>query len=960
MSAAFMDMATFSELLKLMGERHKNLLGYVKVLLKFGILCIPGLAAKEIVGQVTATSLADDSGLIDCALEEIVGFFEKNQCTGRENARIAKFLMIFSAYFDTAKRNLTEELWKKIALSGQEKDWIAQNAAETYSSPEELTIFTSMDGSPQKETELKAFYCRMNEGFRAFLDGLAVWQDMSGDRKDKYAALLRKIPDMATEHYFAQLQALSVKSPDFLVYELYERTDNIGDDTRHTRQMVDEIHQAVVQPATAKAPYTLTPNYSTPEYWVPGSRSEALAFLSGELERNHRVFLWGVGGIGKTETAIKLAENTAENTERKIYLFHYKGNMGDTLLSALLGDATSEKGLSTAERLDRRLNFLGEYREKAVFIVDNFDRDGASLEELQNDEVYQRFCSLGLRLIFTTRCDLGNRPQEIKALAEDELVRLMEYYTPDIEVDKSMLRKLIVAVDRHTLMVTLMAKTLNEGDGDIQPEKLLEALQDYKLQDEDLPEVTTGQQRDGRRNMEADRLYGHLKTLFNLSGMGENERTVLRYAALLSDGGMEQKLFRACLTKEQKTAAKRLKKLGWLSGREGPLKIHPLIRQVCVGELGLTDENCGPFLKELGAQYDQNKTYTPEQLREMAECFARASDWLEDKEGNWAHHGGILFNRLGEYQRALEMDEKALEIRKKALPEDHPDLAQSYNNVGNTYSNIGDYQKALECQQKALEICEKALPADHPRPASSLNNLGSTYGELGDYQKALAYQQRALRIREKVLPEGHPDLARSYNNVGMTQGKLNNHKKALQLQQKALEILEKVLPENHSDLAIAYNNVGGCYSNLDDHEMARDYQLKALKIWKDVLPKDHPDLATAYNNVGMTYDNLGAHQTALNYLLKALKIREKKLQAGHSDLALSYSNMGVVYFHLGNYPQAISNMEKAIAIWEKAFPNGHPNLRTAYRNIVLVCLATGEFGQAIQWLLKLKAITPPQ
>ena len=245
-------------------------------------------------------------------------------------------------------------------MSGQEKDWIAQNAAETYSSPEELTIFTSMDGSPQKKAELEAFYCRMNEGFRAFLDGLAVWQDMSGDRKDKYAALLRKIPDMATERYFAQLQALSVKSPDFLVYELYERTDNISDDTRHIRRQVDEMRQAVVQPPTTKSPYTLTPNYSTPEYWVPGSRSDELTFLSGELERNHRVFLWGVGGIGKTETAIMLAEST----EREIYLFHYKGNMEDTLLSALLGDATSEKGLSTAERLDRRLNFLGAYRER--------------------------------------------------------------------------------------------------------------------------------------------------------------------------------------------------------------------------------------------------------------------------------------------------------------------------------------------------------------------------------------------------------------------------------------------------------------------------------------------------------------------------------------------------------------------------------------------------------------------
>jgi len=40
--------------------------------------------------------------------------------------------------------------------------------------------------------------------------------------------------------------------------------------------------------------------------------------------------------------------------------------------------------------------------------------------------------------------------------------------------------------------------------------------------------------------------------------------------------------------------------------------------------------------------------------------------------------------------------EKSLEISRKGLPADHPDLATSYYNIGDLYDNMGQYSKALE------------------------------------------------------------------------------------------------------------------------------------------------------------------------------------------------------------------------------------------------------------------------
>ncbi|CAF4302846.1 unnamed protein product, partial [Rotaria sordida] len=79
---------------------------------------------------------------------------------------------------------------------------------------------------------------------------------------------------------------------------------------------------------------------------------------------------------------------------------------------------------------------------------------------------------------------------------------------------------------------------------------------------------------------------------------------------------------------------------------------------------------------------------------------------------------------MGNYSKALEFHEKVLKILEKALPPNHPDLAQSYNNIGAVCYNMGNYSKALEFYEKALKIFEKALPPNHPDLATLYNNIG--------------------------------------------------------------------------------------------------------------------------------------------------------------------------------------------------------------------------------------------
>ena len=45
--------------------------------------------------------------------------------------------------------------------------------------------------------------------------------------------------------------------------------------------------------------------------------------------------------------------------------------------------------------------------------------------------------------------------------------------------------------------------------------------------------------------------------------------------------------------------------------------------------------------------------------------------------------------------------------------QDHPDVAESYTNIGNVYNTQGQYERALEYHQKALEIDIKVSGQDH-------------------------------------------------------------------------------------------------------------------------------------------------------------------------------------------------------------------------------------------------------
>lgn len=270
-------------------------------------------------------------------------------------------------------------------------------------------------------------------------------------------------------------------------------------------------------------------------------------------------------------------------------------------------------------------------------------------------------------------------------------------------------------------------------------------------------------------------------------------------------------------------------------------------------ELSITDEN-DPQLTNL--------TYR------MKEEIQGSTGW---------YRLGKLMLKVGHFTQAEELYNELL----KTVKNDR-DKAHIFSELGRVKGQQGDHEQEITYYEKSLEIYRKLLPANHPNLSALYNNIALAYNKMGLHQKALGFYEKIIEIDKNTSPTNHLDLAKSYSNIGQVYKNLNDYSKALDYYEKARQIYDKNLPSNHPDLAITYNKIGSLYTNIDDHAKALTYYEKAEKIYEKTLPVNHPDFATLYNNIGLVYDSMNNYKKALEFLEKALSTYRKSFPETHS------------------------------------------------------------------------------
>lgn len=119
-------------------------------------------------------------------------------------------------------------------------------------------------------------------------------------------------------------------------------------------------------------------------------------------------------------------------------------------------------------------------------------------------------------------------------------------------------------------------------------------------------------------------------------------------------------------------------------------------------------------------------------------------------------HLGMALHRSERLDEATIALERAVEIMRRHLPDDHATIASARNNLASVLSLRGEHRAASEQFLKVWDVY-KALSPDTPTTFQAIiaSNLAECYAYLGEAEPGLAWSARALDAAAKVLPPQH-------------------------------------------------------------------------------------------------------------------------------------------------------------------------------------------------------------
>jgi tetratricopeptide (TPR) repeat protein len=281
----------------------------------------------------------------------------------------------------------------------------------------------------------------------------------------------------------------------------------------------------------------------------------------------------------------------------------------------------------------------------------------------------------------------------------------------------------------------------------------------------------------------------------------------------------------------------------------------------------------------------------------------------------------------GRYGEAQALHERALAIREKALGSNHPHVAMSLNNLANVHYDQGRYGEAQALYERALTIRERSLEPDHIDIATSLSNLASVHFDQGRYAEARALYERALAITERILGANHPFVARSLNNLANNSWHEGRHAEAEALYERALVISEGAVGPNHPDVAYSLDGLGNVQAKRGQYAEAKALYERALTIREHAFGPDHPLVARSLDGLGRLYTEQGQYDEARLLHERALAILERSRGADHVDLAETLVGLASLQKEQGRDADACALYERALRIKERAFTSGHPEVQ---------------------------------
>jgi tetratricopeptide (TPR) repeat protein len=687
-------------------------------------------------------------------------------------------------------------------------------------------------------------------------------------------------------------------------------------------------------------------------------RNAKLIELHEQLQNNKCIAITaiaGMGGVGKTELALQYAIEQLQQGQYPAGFCWLRARDREIAID-IVNFAQVHLGLSLPDQLkiEDQVGFCWQRwpEGEALVVLDD-------VTDYQAIEPYLPPADPRFKLLITTRLDLGRSVQKIaiEELDEDGSIALLESLVGAERVQLQLVdaQALCKWVGYLPLALELLGRFLaRKLDWSIS--RLLKALDDKRLAAKALVETENG-------------MTGQLGVAAALElswqELNEAEQELACVLGMFAIAPIPWSLVESCQpevdpvdledTRDDGLMARSLlKRVG-----DGSYQLHQIVQEyfrIKLGERGDRGQTIKVTFWQVmvGIAQSIGSSPTIDQIEQVRESIAHLEEgvrsWLDsitDENLIWLFVGIVRFYAgQGNYSFAESWNKDCLEVVRKRLGEDHPDVATSLNNLALLYESQGKYEEAEPLYRSALEMYKRLLGEEHSYVATSLNNLAELYRSQGKYEEAEPLYHSALEMYKRLLGEEHPDVATSLNTLAGLYESQGKYEEAGALYRSVLEKRKCLLGEEHPDVATSLNNLAGLYESQGKYEEAEPLYRSALEKRKCLLGEEHPDVATSLNNLAGLYRSQGKYEEAEPLYHSALEMYKRLLGEEHPDVVTSLNNLAELYRSQGKYEEAEPLYRSALEKRKRLLGEEHPSVAGSLNNLALLYYSQGKYEEA--------------
>jgi tetratricopeptide (TPR) repeat protein len=235
--------------------------------------------------------------------------------------------------------------------------------------------------------------------------------------------------------------------------------------------------------------------------------------------------------------------------------------------------------------------------------------------------------------------------------------------------------------------------------------------------------------------------------------------------------------------------------------------------------------------------------------------------------------------------------------------------------LGMTYPDAGVYVLYLrQHSRERISWLEIALAAarrlqDRAGEGTALGNLGTAYADLGETHRAIQFHEQYLAIAREIGDRRGEGAV--LGNLGIDYKNLGETSRAIQFYEQQLAIGREIGDRRGEGNALG--NLGNAYYLQGETRRAIQFHEQALPILREI--GDRRAEGAVLGNLGLAYDNLGETNRAIQFYEQQLAIVTEIGDRRGEGNALW--NMSLVLDQLGKRAQAIQHAEQALTIREQ-------------------------------------------